>query len=135
MNALFIRQQEEEELFSQSFSILSFGQFFHQKETGGSFRCGENGAFVFRANNSIDFPVSETFFLIGGVKVYGKFSSGDPDTAKTAASWFGACLTLSFRLIKIVFFSQCTKLSSFSKLKYANYNMLIFVVSSCNFAD
>ncbi|WP_436416196.1 DUF4134 domain-containing protein [Petrimonas sp.] len=24
--------------------------------------------------------------LIGGVKVYGKFSSGDPDTSKTAAS-------------------------------------------------
>ena len=32
--------------------------------------------------------------LIGGVKVYGKFSSGDPDTAKTAASWFGACIFL-----------------------------------------
>ena len=30
--------------------------------------------------------------LIGGVKVYGKFSSGDPDTSKTAASWFGACI-------------------------------------------
>ncbi len=32
--------------------------------------------------------------LIGGVKVYGKFSSGDPDTSKTAASWFGACIFL-----------------------------------------
>ena len=32
--------------------------------------------------------------LIGGVKVYSKFSSGDPDTAKTAASWFGACIFL-----------------------------------------
>ena len=30
--------------------------------------------------------------LIGGVK--GKFSSGDPDTSKTAASWFGACIFL-----------------------------------------
>lgn len=29
-----------------------------------------------------------------GVKVYGKFSSGDPDTSKTAASWFGACIFL-----------------------------------------
>ena len=26
--------------------------------------------------------------------VYGKFSSGDPDTSKTAASWFGACIFL-----------------------------------------
>ena len=32
--------------------------------------------------------------LIGGVKVYGKFSSGDSDTSKTAASWFGACIFL-----------------------------------------
>lgn len=32
--------------------------------------------------------------LIGGIKVYNKFSSGDPDTSKTAASWFGACIFL-----------------------------------------
>ena len=32
--------------------------------------------------------------LIGGVKVYSIFSSGDPDTSKTAASWFGACIFL-----------------------------------------
>ncbi|KUF45148.1 DUF4134 domain-containing protein [Myroides marinus] len=32
--------------------------------------------------------------LIGGVKVYNKFTSGDPDTSKTAASWFGACIFL-----------------------------------------
>ena len=32
--------------------------------------------------------------LIGGGKVYNKFSSGDPDTSKTAASWFGACIFL-----------------------------------------
>lgn len=32
--------------------------------------------------------------LIGGVKVYSKFSAGDPDTSKTAASWFGACIFL-----------------------------------------
>ena len=32
--------------------------------------------------------------LIGGVKVYSMFSSGDPDTSKPAASWFGACIFL-----------------------------------------
>ena len=35
-----------------------------------------------------------TYGLIGGIKVYNKFSSGDPDTSKTAASWFGACIFL-----------------------------------------
>lgn len=32
--------------------------------------------------------------LIGAVRVYSKFSSGDPDTGKTAGSWFGACVFL-----------------------------------------
>ena len=46
-------------------------------------------------------PLTKLFYavgavvgLIGGIKVYQKFSSGDPDTSKTAASWFGACIFL-----------------------------------------
>ena len=42
--------------------------------------------------------------LIGGVKVYNKFSSGDPDTSKTAASWFGACIFLIVATILRSFF-------------------------------
>jgi hypothetical protein len=92
MNALFIRQQEEEEFFSQSFSILSFGQFFHQKETGGSFRFGRNGTFVFRANSSIDFPVAETFFLIDNIGTQvscGRGRSHCAASRKTAMETFG----------------------------------------------
>ena len=32
--------------------------------------------------------------LVGAVKVYNKWSSGEPDTAKVASSWFGACIFL-----------------------------------------
>lgn len=32
--------------------------------------------------------------LIGAVKVYGKFSQGDPDATKSLAAWAGACLFL-----------------------------------------
>ena len=37
-----------------------------------------------------------SYFDPGTKLVYaiGKFSSGDPDTSKTAASWFGACIFL-----------------------------------------
>lgn len=38
------------------------------------------------------YAVGAVIGLIGGIKVYQKFSSGDPDTSKTAASWFGACI-------------------------------------------
>ena len=40
------------------------------------------------------YAIGSVVGLIGGVKVYNKFSSGDPDTSKTAASWFGACIFL-----------------------------------------
>lgn len=40
------------------------------------------------------YAVGAVMGLIGGVKVYQKFSSGDPDTSKVAASWFGACIFL-----------------------------------------
>ena len=32
--------------------------------------------------------------LVGAIKVYNKWSSGEPDTAKVASSWFGACIFL-----------------------------------------
>ena len=40
------------------------------------------------------YAVGAVIGLIGGIKVYQKFSSGDPDTSETAASWFGACILL-----------------------------------------
>ena len=40
------------------------------------------------------YAVGAVVGLIGGIKVYQNFSSGDPDTSKTAASWFGACIFL-----------------------------------------
>ena len=32
--------------------------------------------------------------LIGAIKVYQKWNSGDPDTGRTAAAWFGSCIFL-----------------------------------------
>jgi len=40
------------------------------------------------------YAIGAVIGLIGGIKVYNKFSSGDPDTSKTASSWFGACIFL-----------------------------------------
>lgn len=48
----------------------------------------------FDPGTKLIYAVGAVVGLIGGVKVYGKFSSGDPDTSKTAASWFGACIFL-----------------------------------------
>jgi hypothetical protein len=48
----------------------------------------------FNPTTKLIYAIGAVVGLIGGVKVYSKFSSGDPDTSKTAASWFGACIFL-----------------------------------------
>ena len=48
----------------------------------------------FDPGTKLIYAIGDVVGLIGGIKVYGKFSSGDPDTSKTAASWFGACIFL-----------------------------------------
>lgn len=48
----------------------------------------------FDPGTKLIYAIGAVVGLIGGVKVYGKFSSTLPVTAKTAASWFGACIFL-----------------------------------------
>lgn len=48
----------------------------------------------FEPGTKLVYAIGAVVGLIGGIKVYSKWSSGDPDTSKTAASWFGACIFL-----------------------------------------
>ena len=48
----------------------------------------------FDPGTKLIYAIGAVVGLSGGIKVYNKFSSGDPDTSKTAASWFGACIFL-----------------------------------------
>ena len=48
----------------------------------------------FDPGTKLIYAVGAVVGLIGGIIVYNKFSSGDPDTSTTAASWFGACIFL-----------------------------------------
>ena len=48
----------------------------------------------FDPGTKLVYAIGAVVGLIGGIRVYSKWSSGDPDTSKTAASWFGACIFL-----------------------------------------
>jgi hypothetical protein len=48
----------------------------------------------FAAGTSLMYAVGALVGLIGAVKVYQKWNSGDPDTGKVAAAWFGSCVFL-----------------------------------------
>src|SRR5450432_1401920 len=48
----------------------------------------------FDAGTNLMYAVGALVGLIGAVKVYQKWNSGDPDTGKVAAAWFGSCVFL-----------------------------------------
>jgi hypothetical protein len=48
----------------------------------------------FAAGTNLMYAVGAILGLIGAVKVYQKWSNGDPDTGKVAAAWFGSCVFL-----------------------------------------
>ena len=48
----------------------------------------------FASGTNLMYAVGAILGLIGAVKVYQKWNSGDHDTGKTAAAWFGSCVFL-----------------------------------------
>ncbi len=81
-----------------AFSMLCFLVFvattYAQDGAGGINQATQMVTSYFDPATKLIYAIGAVVGLIGGVKVYNKFSSGDPDTSKTAASWFGACIFL-----------------------------------------
>ena len=48
----------------------------------------------FASGTNLMYAVGAILGLIGAIKVYQKWGSGDPDTGKVAAAWFGSCVFL-----------------------------------------
>ena len=65
-----------------------------QKGIGAFTKATTDLTAYFNPLTKLIYVVGAVVGLIGAIKVYQKFSQGDPDTGKTAASWFGACIFL-----------------------------------------
>jgi hypothetical protein len=48
----------------------------------------------FDDGTNLMYAIGAVVGLIGAVKVYNKWSAGEPDTSRVAAAWFGACIFL-----------------------------------------
>lgn len=48
----------------------------------------------FDVGTNLMYAIGAILGLIGGVRVYQKWSAGHPDTGQTAAAWFGSCVFL-----------------------------------------
>lgn len=75
-------------------SLLSTEAFGQGNGAAGIQEATQMVTSYFDPATKLIYAIGAVVGLIGGVKVYNKFSSGDPDTSKTAASWFGACIFL-----------------------------------------
>lgn len=88
-------EKQKFKILTTGLLIISVMQLFAQGN--GSAGINEATQMVtsyFDPATKLIYAIGAVVGLIGGVKVYNKFSSGDPDTSKTAASWFGACIFL-----------------------------------------
>ncbi|MBG6063184.1 hypothetical protein IWX83_002994 [Flavobacterium sp. CG_9.1] len=74
--------------------LSAFYAFAQGNGTAGITEATQMVTSYFDPATQLIYAIGAVVGLIGGVKVYNKFSSGDPDTSKTAASWFGACIFL-----------------------------------------
>lgn len=48
----------------------------------------------FATGTTLLYAIGAVVGLVGAIKVYNKWNSGDGDTSKVAASWFGSCIFL-----------------------------------------
>ena len=81
-------------LFSVALLLAASSAFAQGNGIAGITEATNMVTSYFDPGTKLVYAVGAVVGLIGGIKVYNKFSSGDPDTSKTAASWFGACIFL-----------------------------------------
>lgn len=79
---------------SAAFMLAAVSAFTQGNGIGGITDATNMVTSYFDPGTKLIYAIGAVVGLIGGIKVYNKFSSGDPDTSKTAASWFGACIFL-----------------------------------------
>ena len=89
-----MEKQRKKVLLAAVAMLSGMGAFAQGNGSAGITEATQMVTSYFDPATQLIYAIGAVVGLIGGVKVYNKFSSGDPDTSKTAASWFGACIFL-----------------------------------------
>lgn len=89
-----MEKQRKKVLLATMVLLSGIGAFAQGNGTAGINEATQMVTSYFEPATQLIYAIGAVVGLIGGVKVYNKFSNGDPDTSKTAASWFGACIFL-----------------------------------------
>jgi Domain of unknown function (DUF4134) len=83
----------EKRIFFLMAMLSAFGGF-GQDGNAGIQAATTNLTGYFATGVTLMYAVGAVLGLVGAIKVYQKWSHGDHDTSKVAASWFGSCIFL-----------------------------------------
>lgn len=74
--------------------MVSMATAFAQDGNAGINEATTKVTSYFQAGTNLMYAIGAIVGLIGAVKVFNKWNSGDPDTGRVAAAWFGSCVFL-----------------------------------------
>ena len=77
-----------------SMYCLSYAIAYAQDGNAGISEAATQVRGYFDTGTQLMYAIAAVLGLVGAVKVYQKWNSGDPDTSKVAAAWFGSCVFL-----------------------------------------
>jgi hypothetical protein len=75
-------------------SVLLGIDAYSQDGSAGITAATTNLVTYFAVGVTLMYAIGAVLGLVGAIKVYQKWSHGDHDTSKVAASWFGSCIFL-----------------------------------------
>ena len=81
-------------MLALSVYCLSYVVAYAQDGNAGINQAATQVRSYFQTGTSLMYAIGAVLGLVGAVKVYQKWNSGDPDTSKVAAAWFGSCVFL-----------------------------------------
>ncbi|UII29080.1 DUF4134 domain-containing protein [Fulvivirga maritima] len=74
--------------------LLTLYQAYAQDGNAGINQANEQVRSYFDTGANLMYAIGAVVGLIGAVKVFQKWNSGEPDTSRVASAWFGSCIFL-----------------------------------------
>jgi Domain of unknown function (DUF4134) len=87
-------QRISAKVISTLFLLATYINGFAQSGSAGIDQATSQVKSYFTAGTNLMYAIGAIVGLVGAVKVFNKWNSGDHDTGKVAAAWFGSCIFL-----------------------------------------
>lgn len=94
VSVMFLKKRAVKYLVLPSALFLLSVAVYAQDGNAGINEANTKVRSYFASGTNLMYAVGAIVGLIGAVKVYQKWNSGDHDTGKVAAAWFGSCVFL-----------------------------------------